>query len=76
MNLDAERSKFGVVCLVRDTYPAATEVRDYAIVRDRFASHLGCVAVPGRTSYVPSFVPAGRALGVSRLSLLDQERNE
>ena len=58
------------------THPAAAELRENAIMRDRFADHFACVAVRRRTSYVPSFVPAGSGMGASRLSLLDKGRNK
>jgi len=32
------------------THPAATELREDAIVRDGLADHLGCIAVQRRTS--------------------------
>src|SRR5579862_9863457 len=42
---------------VHHTHPAATELREDAIVRNGLADHFACVAVHRRTSYEPSRVP-------------------
>src|ERR1700674_1335063 len=39
-----------IFSFIHHTHPAATKLRENAIVRDGFADHLACVAVSRRTS--------------------------